>query len=122
MVWCSVPTQMNASVILSMKYKNYKYYSADTTDKVILYYFDNNYNSQSGYLKISAGVVYKNSGVNHSQPYIEVHNDTIRNGFIECPTLWYGTGSFSSDTLIMGFGVQPVTGSAYSMKCKYKKL
>jgi len=122
MAWCDKINELNTSLIITLKYKGYKYSGSDTNNKVILYYMPNNYNSAPGYLQVSKSILYKNSGINQSQPYIEVYGTKITDGFIEGSDIKGGTGSFNTDTMTINFSVKLSSAPVYVMKCKYKKF
>lgn len=96
----------------------------DTNVKAWRYWIPNNINAILGCAKISSSVIYTNEGVNHSQPYIEVFNNTIPDGFIESGKVALNSNGskFNGDTLIINFSVYPSSGPVYSMTNKYKKL
>ena len=124
MVSSSMPMELNTSVVLTLKYKNYRYASADTNEKVIRYSIPNNINSLPGVVKISSSITYTNEGVNHNQPYIEVYQGNMPSGFLESSrVLLNSSGStFNADTMIINFSIQPLSGPGYSMVNKYKKI
>lgn len=84
----------------------------------------NNVNTASGNLRISNTVIYKNQGVNLSQPYIEEHANDILGGFNDCSLVKLNSvpNKFNADTMILEFDVSPLVGSQFIMKCKYLKL
>lgn len=96
--------------------------SNDTNDLATIYSIGNNYDNSNGVTQVAQGVIYKNEGSLKSQPYIKVKGKEIMSGFIECSTVWGGTGDFKGDTMCVNFEVKPTSGPAFSMKCKYKKL
>lgn len=123
MISCDIPTELDTALMLTLVYKaSFPWSPADTTDKVILYTIPNNVNSAPGNVRISATVIYQNEGINHSQPYIQEHRDTISTGFIESSNVSLnGANRFHGDTLLLNYHVSPLTGPHYDMHVKYLK-
>lgn len=124
MIYSSVPAELDTNLTFFMHYKSYQWVSSfDTTQKYILYKFDNNYSAQPGEMRISKTAVYKDGSGNHNQPYIKVYRDTIHDGFNSSSlVVLNGSNWFKGDTLILNFHVSPLTGSQYNQQCKYRKL
>jgi len=124
MIYSSVHTELDTNLMFFMHYKSYQWVSSfDTTQKRILYKFDNNYSSQPGEMRVSKTAVYKDGSTNHNQPYIKVYRDNISDGFNNSSLIVLNSGNiFSGDTLMLNFHVSPLTGTQYNQKCKYLKL
>lgn len=122
MIHASNKAEMDTSLVITLTYHSFKYYSADTTQKVYRYAIENNYNPQTfGKARLAKNILYENEGTNVAQPYIEVYGDTLKNGFLDCSKLAIADGGrFSGDTLILKLDILKPT-PAYRLTCKYLK-
>lgn len=124
MIYCNVPSETDTNLKFFMRYKSYSYASAtDTSEKYILYKFDNNFSASPGELRISNTNVFKDEGVNKIQPYVKEYRDTIYDGFNGSSKVKLnGSNFFKGDTILLNFHIVPVSGTQYDMYCKYLKL
>lgn len=81
-----------------------------------------NMNFTAGYTKVSNTVTF-NDALTQCDAKIDVHNKNITTGFYGDQNLSLYPGSkFVGDTLVLNFSVKPVSGPAYSLVTKYKKI
>lgn len=124
MVASSISSELNTNIQLKLYYSSQyiDYSTSDTMNYYVWLRIVDNMNLVAGHTKVSNTVTF-NDALTQGDAKIDVHNKNITTGFYGDRNLSLYLGSkFIGDTLVLNFSVKPVSGPAYSLVNKYKKI
>lgn len=124
MVASSISSELNTTIKLRLYYSSQyiDYSTSDTMNYYVWLRIVDNMNFTAGYTKVSNTVTF-NDALTQNDAKIDVHNKNITTGFYGDQNLSLYPGSkFSGDTLVLNFSIKPISGPAYSLVTKYKKI